>query len=156
MALKKEGRPLVYIDESGFELDVSRDYGYSKKGQRCVDKKNWQVKKQVNAIGALLLGVLLTVSLFTFNVNSDVFYQWVVDDLLPKLPPNSVLIMDNASFHKRADIQKAISDAGHLLKYLPAYSPDFNPIEKKWAHVKAIRRKKRCEDINMLFAEYVS
>jgi transposase len=41
--------------------------------------------------------------------------------------------MDNASFHKRQDIQEAITQAGHILAYLPPYSPDLNPIEKKWA-----------------------
>jgi transposase len=41
--------------------------------------------------------------------------------------------MDNASFHKRQDIQEAITQAGHILEYLPPYSPDLNPIEKKWA-----------------------
>ena len=55
-ALKEEGRPLVYIDESGFELDTSRDDDYCEKSQRCVvDVKNWQPKGRINAIGALLL-----------------------------------------------------------------------------------------------------
>ena len=40
--------------QSGFALDVSRDYGYSEKGQRCMGVKNWQAKGRVNAIGALL------------------------------------------------------------------------------------------------------
>ena len=52
--------------------------------------------------------------------------------------------MDNASFHKRQDIQEAIVQAGHISEYLPPYSPDLNPIEKKWAQAKAIRRQKRC------------
>ena len=52
--------------------------------------------------------------------------------------------MDNASFHKRLDIQEDIKQAGHILEYLPAYSPDLNPIEHKWAQAKAIRRQKRC------------
>jgi len=47
--------------------------------------------------------------------------------------------MDNASFHKRIDIQTAILEAGHILEYLPPYSPDFNPIEHKWAQAKAHR-----------------
>ena len=44
--------------------------------------------------------------------------------------------MDNASFHKRTDIQEAIHGAGHTLEYLPPYSPDFNPIEHTWANIK--------------------
>jgi transposase len=63
---------------------------------------------------------------------------------MPKLPKNSVIVMDNASFHKRLDIQQAILEAGHILEYLPPYSPDLNPIEHKWAQAKAIRKQKKC------------
>lgn len=51
--------------------------------------------------------------------------------------------MDNATFHKRSDTQLAIKQAGHILEYLPAYSPDLNPIEHKWAQAKKLRRKTR-------------
>ena len=92
-------------------------------------------------IGALLLGTLLTISLFQTTVNTEIFTSWVIQDLIPKLPPRSVVILDNATFHKGAVMQKAIADAGHTLLYLPPYSPDFNPIEKKWAQAKTIRRR---------------
>ena len=49
--------------------------------------------------------------------------------------------MDNATFHKRSDMMKALVSAGHTLLYLPPYSPDLNPIENKWAHVKALKQK---------------
>ena len=110
----------------------------------------------MNAIGALLLSTLLTVSLFPCNIDSNVFYQWVVVDLLPKLPERSVLVMDNATFHKRNDIQQAIADTGHTLEYLPSYSPDMNPIENKWAKVKAKRRRHRCDDVDELFKKYAA
>lgn len=110
----------------------------------------------MNAIGALLLSTLLTVSLFSCNIDSNVFYQWVVVDLLPKLPEQSVLVMDNATFHKRNDIQQAIADAGHTLEYLPSYSPDMNPIENKWAEVKAKRKRHRCDDVDELFKKYAA
>jgi transposase len=83
------------------------------------------------------------IGLFDFNVNANVFYGWVVQCLLPTLPSNSVIVMDNATFHKRQDSQNAITQAGHSLVYLPPYSPDLNPIEKKWAQAKATRRQKR-------------
>jgi transposase len=49
--------------------------------------------------------------------------------------------MDNATFHKQSGMQQALGAAGHTLLYLPPYSPDLNPIEKKWAQIKALRRK---------------
>ncbi|MDP3837635.1 MAG: transposase, partial [Methylococcales bacterium] len=72
--------------------------------------------------------------------------------LLPVLPSNSVVVIDNAYFHKRQDIQEAITQAGHILEYLPPYSPDLNPIEKKWAQAKAIRRQKR-RSVDELFKQ---
>ncbi|MDE1466019.1 transposase [Spartinivicinus poritis] len=92
---------------------------------------NWQAKGRVNAIGALVGFLFLTVALFDTNINSDIFYAWLTQQLLPKIPANSVIVMDNASFHKRADIQDAIQQEGIILEYLPPYSPDLNPIEHK-------------------------
>ena len=52
--------------------------------------------------------------------------------------------MDNAAFHKRLETKKVLEDAGHSMIFLPPYSPDLNPIEKKWAQAKAWRRKTLC------------
>jgi transposase len=95
-------------------------------------------------IGALLGGVLLTVSFFQTTVNTAVFNGWIEQDLLPQLPPQSVVIMDNATFHQSPDMQNMLQKAGHTLLYLPPYSPDLNPIEHKWAQAKAYRRRLEC------------
>jgi len=133
---------------------MPRLHGYAAKGSRCFGTHDWGEKGRTNVIGALLLGTLLTVSLFQANVNTLIFNAWVIEDLIPKLPPKSVVIMDNASFHKGAAMKSAIEDAGHTLLYLPSYSPDLNPIEKKWAHAKA-KRRKLGGSIEMLFKEHI-
>jgi transposase len=74
--------------------------------------------------------------------------------MLPNLPAHSIIVMDNASFHKGQEMQKIIEDAGHTLLYLPPYSPDLNPIEKKWAQAKHIRRATQCS-IEQLFNTYL-
>ena len=94
---------------------------------------DWHARGRTHAIGALLVSCLLTVSLFTGTIDTDTFYAWVEQDLLPQLPPNSVVIMDNATFHKHDDIQQLLEQTGYILEYLPTYSPDLNPIEHKWA-----------------------
>ncbi len=114
----------MFIDESGFAHDIPRTHGYATKGNRCFGTHDWGAKGRTNVIGALLFGALLTVSLFQTNVNTEIFTNWVTQDLIPKLPANSVIIMDNASFHKGALMKKAIEDAGHTLLYLSPYSPD--------------------------------
>jgi transposase len=141
---KAQCRSLVFLDESGFAHDMPRTHGYSLKGQRCFGTHDWGAKGRTNVIGALLGGILLTVSLFQTTINTGIFNAWVFQALIPKLPPKSVVVMDNAAFHKGVDMVKALESAGHTLLYLPPYSPDLNPIEKKWAEMKAKRREKQC------------
>ena len=132
---------------------MPRRYGYSPIGQRCFGQQNWGAKGRTNVIGALLSGLLLTVTLLMSNVNSEVFYTWITQELLPQLPNPSVIVMDNASFHKRLDIQDSIRHAGHVLLFLPPYSPQLNPIERKWAQAKAIRKQKQ-SSISDIFTRY--
>ena len=120
---------------------MPRTHGYAPKGQRCLGTHDWGAKGRTNVIGALLRGTLLTLALFQTTINTRIFTAWVMQDLLPQLPEKSVVIMDNASFHKGETMQKALKEAGHTLLYLPPYSPDLNPIEHKWAQAKKIRRE---------------
>ena len=131
----------MYVDESGFAHDMPRTHGYALKGNRCFATHNWGAKGRTNVIGALLGKSLLTVALFNANVNTALFTCWLEKDLLPKLPKGSVIVMDNATFHKNQVMINILKTAGHALEYLPPYSPDLNPIEHKWAQAKALRRK---------------
>ena len=71
---------------------------------------------------------MLTVSIFEGNINGAVFNCWVEQDLIPKLPANSVIVMDNATFHKNENLRTIIDKSGHTIQYLPPYSSDLNPI----------------------------
>jgi transposase len=132
---------------------MPRRHGYAYKGKRCYGQHNWGARGRTNVIGALLDGSLLTVSLFDNNINTNTFSSWLEQDLLSKLPDESIIIMDNAAFHKASLIQECIKNAGHTLEYLPPYSPDLNPIEHKWAQAKAIRKQYHCS-IDVLFNKY--
>jgi transposase len=94
---------------------------------------DWGAKGRTNVIGAMIGKALLTVGLFNGSINTEIFDAWVIQDLIPKLPPQSVVVMDNATFHQGQTMKNALEDAGHSLLYLPPYSPDLNPIEHKWA-----------------------
>ncbi len=121
------------------------------KVRRCYGTHDWGVKGRTNAIGALIGSTLIAVGLVTGSVNTAVFTAWVEQILLPNLSEKSVIVMDNASFHKGKDMQKLLQDSGHTLLYLPPYSPDLNPMEKKWAHAKHIRRSTWCS-VDQLFS----
>ena len=133
---------------------MPRTHGYSEKGKPCVGQQDWHQKGRRNALGALIGKTLLTVCWVHGSVNADVFYAGLTQDLLPKMPSKAVIVMDNASFHKRQDILDAIQESGTLLEFLPPYSPDLNPIELKWAQAKAIRREHGCS-VDELFKRYL-
>ncbi|NKC11786.1 MAG: transposase [Gammaproteobacteria bacterium] len=124
------------------------------RGTRCQGVRDWQAKGRINAMGAVVGVVFLTVGLFEGTINSDVFYAWLTQALIAVLPAKAVVVMDNASFHKRPDMIEAIEQLGCELEFLPPYSPDLNAIEKKWAQAKAIRRRERC-DVDTLFAGHL-
>ena len=90
---------------------MPRTHGYATRGKRCFGTQDWHAKGRINAIGALLGKLLLTVCLFETNVDSDIFHAWVTQDFIPKLPEKTVVVMDNATFHKRKDTGDAITNA---------------------------------------------
>ena len=120
-----QGFAIVYMDESGFEAETLRPYGYAPIGKPCLDSYNWQAKKRTNVIGALYEKVLFALDTFKENINGKIFYDWCKDTLIPSLKRKCVIVMDNASFHKR--VQRLLNRHGHRLLFLPPYSPDLNP-----------------------------
>ncbi len=101
--------PIIYIDESGFTLNQCRTHGYARQGQRSYGTFDWHTKGRVNAIGAIIGMSFLTLSLFDGHINADTFHAWLTQDLLPKVSQKSVIVMDNATFHKRTDSIEAIN-----------------------------------------------
>ena len=73
-------------------------------------------------------------------MNGTVFRAYVEQVLAPTLQPGDIVIMDNLPAHKAAGVREAIEQAGATLRFLPPYSPDFNPIENAFAKLKALLR----------------
>ncbi|MGG2140045.1 transposase [Symbiopectobacterium sp. RP] len=149
---EKEGKPIVFIDESGFPHDTPRTHGYSPKGQRCFGLKNWGAKGRTNVIGALLGTTLFAIGLFDININSDVFYSWVTQVLIPVLPKNSVIVMDNATFHKKHNIQQVIIDAGYMVDL--HIRQILTPLSINGHKQKAKKRESGC-DTEILFSVHM-
>lgn len=79
---------------------------------------------------------LISPLLFKGTTDTKLVLWWVENMLLPELPKNSMLIWDNASFHKSQALRELVEESGHTMIFLPAYSPDLNPIEHKWYELK--------------------
>ena len=75
------------------------------------------------------------------STDSAVFEVWFEGRLMPALSRGHVVIMDNAQFHRKAELRNIASRYGILVLFLPPYSPDYNPIEKLWANMNVLVRK---------------
>ena len=75
------------------------------------------------------------------TMNGDFFEKWFEKMLIPELPERTVIILDNAAFHRMNKLQEIAQKFGHVILPLPPYSPDLNPIEKTWANIKKLIRK---------------
>jgi transposase len=133
---------LVFLDESGFSLALSVSYGWGKKGEPLLEAVPARRGKNLSVLGAFdIEGMVATTSRLGAMTRAD-FERFLHTDLLPRLLPGSVLILDNASIHKGGRIEYLVSKARCHLLYLPAYSPDVNPIELAWAFIKGQVRKR--------------
>ena len=84
-------------------------------------------------------------------MDGDGFLAYVEQVLVPTLKPGDIVIADNLPAHKVPGVQEAIENAGASLHYLPPYSPDFNPIEKAFAKLKAYLRKIAARTVDALW-----
>ena len=117
-------------------------YVYTAKGEPYYEDIAGYRDKRISMIGALCNGVLKAPFMFEGHCNAQVIEKYFKNVLIPSLAPESVIILDNASFHKSAKLEIMAKENGHRLLYLPAYSPDFNPIEHWWFKIKNEIKKK--------------
>ena len=120
---------------------MARLRGRAKRGERCrapVPHGHWQT---TTFTGALRLHGMTAPMVLDGPMNGNAFLAYVEQVLAPTLRPGDVVIMDNLPAHKRSGVRATIEAAGATLRYLPPYSPDFNPIENAFAKLKALLRK---------------
>ena len=124
------------MDEAGFDNREDYPYGYSPRGERCLALKCGRKRERVSWISALKSGKILAPLTFKGCCNRELFETWLAKSLLPKLKPGTLIILDNATFHKGESIRELVEAVGCELWYLPAYSPDLNKIENWWSVLK--------------------
>lgn len=133
---------LVFVDEAGVNLAMSRRYARSLQGTRAYGDRPARRGKNVTMIGAVSLQGFVASLTFLGGTDSLAFQTYVSEVLVPNLWQGACVVMDNFSSHKVAGIREAIEAVGARLVYLPPYSPDFNPIENCWSKVKEFLRSK--------------
>lgn len=148
---------LVYLDETGFEATSHRPHGWGKIGRKVHGERSGNKRPRTSLIVAKRGRQLIAPILFEGATNADWFNQWLKDHLLPALPNPSVIILDNAAFHKTAPTLRLIDESPHILLFLPPYSPDFNPIEKDFAILKKRRQfLPPSSSLDLILNQYIS
>lgn len=131
----------MFIDETGATTKMARLRGRARRGERCrapIPHGHW---KTTTFTGALRLEGLTAPMVLDGPMNGAAFRAYVEQVLAPTIGPGDIVILDNLPAHRAAGVRDTIAARGGCLRFLPPYSPDFNPIENAFAKLKAILRK---------------
>lgn len=139
----------MFLDECGVLTNMARLRGRSPRGTRAyasVPFGHWTRVTVLGAIGTRGMVAAMSVEAAT---TAAVFHAYLDQALLPELrrtKPDAVLVMDNLRAHKAPEVRALLDRSGFTYRYLPAYSPDFTPIEPAWAKVKTELRRVAASD----------
>jgi len=142
---------LVFLDETWASTNMARRYGRSPRGERCVASLPYGHWKTTTFIAGLRHDSVTAPMVLDGAMDGAAFLAYVQTFLCPTLQLGDIVIADNLSSHKVAGVRDAIEAAGATILYLPPYSPDFNPIEKLFAKLKALLRKAAARTVDALW-----
>ena len=143
-------RQWVFVDESGATTEMTRRYGRAPRGERVREAApagHWSTR---TLLGAMSTEGLLATMTVESPPDGDVFLAYLEQVLCPRLEPGQIEVMDNLGAHKVPGVRELIAATGAQLRYLPPYSPDFNPIEQCWGKVKQKLRSLKARTVDAL------
>lgn len=132
---------LVFLDESGINVNMTRRYGRSIGKARVTDNVPLNTPKTMTVLSSMRLNGKKAYTTYDGGTTGDRFVSYLKDILLPTLNKGDIIVMDNMRSHHVKAVGETIEAAGMVLLYLPPYSPDMNPIEMLWSKLKSILRK---------------
>jgi transposase len=138
---EQDASQFVFVDECGSNLALTPLYARAPKGERATDSVPRNRGKNTTLIASLSLEGLGASMMLEGAANTAAFEAYVEHILVPSLHSGQVVLMDNLRVHKSARVHQLIEQAGCELLFLPAYSPDFSPIEEMFSKVKAFLRR---------------
>ena len=141
---------LVFLDETGVELGLTRTYARSPQGSRVYALKPFYRGARVTVIGAISLNKVVALMTLNGAMDGKAFEVFVKKCLVPQLWLGAVVVMDNLPAHKLASIIPLIRAVGADVLNLSPYSPDFNPIELWWSQLKSFLRQFSPSTTNMV------
>ena len=134
-------KQFVFVDECGSNIALTPLYGRAPKGQRATDSVPRNRGKNTTLIASLSLEGIGASMIIEGAANAVAFEAYIEHILVPSLVKGQIVVMDNLRVHKSARVRQLIEEQGCQLLFLPAYSPDFSPIEEAFSKVKAFLRR---------------
>ena len=122
-------KELVLLDESGFSLCLYQHYGWAARSERLFEAVPFNRGKNLWALGASEIEGMLCRRHKEGATRREDVEAFLSEDVLPRLLPGSVLVLDNARIHRGGKIQEIVEGAGCSVLYLPPYSPEFSPLD---------------------------
>lgn len=132
---------IAYVDETGIDTYLYREYGYAARGKLIQALIPGRKYARVGIVAAKMGDSLIAPCQYSGTMNHELFEDWFENHLIPELPKGTVIVMDNASFHRKQQLLSLAKQYELSLIFLPPYSPELNPIEHFWAWLKRILRK---------------
>ena len=145
---------VVFLDETATATatNMERRYGPAPRGERCRIAVPQGHDKATTVTAALRASGPLAINLMDGTTNGARFLSYVTDMLVPALASGDTVVMDSLAVHKVAGVRQAIEAAGAQLRYLPACSPDFDPVENAFAKLEALLRTAAARTVPDLWA----
>ncbi len=140
------------MDECSTNIALVARYARAPKGQRAFGKapRNWG--RNVTLISSITLEGGMGASLsIEGSADRESFSLYLEEVLCPALRRGQIVVMDNLSVHKSRPVRELIEGRGCELWFLPAYSPDLNPIEEAFSKAKGILKKAKTRTLQALF-----
>lgn len=127
---------IVYVDETGIQQYQHREYAWAVRGEKVQATISGKKFKRLNIVAAKQGDKIFAPLQYASSMTGNLFEFWFEHFLLSELPEHAVIVMDNASFHRKKKLNTIAQKHQFTLIFLPPYSPELNRIEKEWANLK--------------------
>ena len=132
---------LVVVDETGSQINMTPLYAYAPRGERAIGKVPRNYGANLTVIASLSLSGMGEAMLLDGSADAAAFEAYIEQILAPSLRPGQIVILDNLSIHLGHRVKEVIERRSCQFLFLPAYSPDFSPIEEAFSKLKTILRR---------------
>lgn len=132
---------IVYVDETGIDTYLYREYGRAQRGKKVYGKVSGRKFKRVGIVAGKCGKSIISPLQYSGTMDSRLFEYWFEHMLMRDVPKGTVIVMDNASFHRKKKLFQLAQSYNCRVIFLPPYSPDLNPIENFWSWLKSQLRK---------------